>query len=58
MWDPKDLSTEVKGISRIGEAPIYAIDSLVRHAKPLQEIQPFMEGDVAELKIHPKQQQN
>lgn len=40
------------GLSRIGEIPIYAIDSLVRHARPLQVAQTIMEGDVAHARLH------
>lgn len=42
------------GLSRIGEIPIYAIDSLVRRSKPLQETQAIMEGDVTRLRLHPE----
>lgn len=41
-------------LSRIGEIPIYATDSLVRRAKPLQEAQAVIEGDLACARIHPK----
>ena len=34
-------------LSRIGEVPIYATDSVVRHAEPLQKIQMMMEGDTS-----------
>lgn len=46
------LSSTAK-LSRIGEVPLYAVDSLVRRAAPLQEAQAIMEGDVAEMRIHP-----
>lgn len=41
-------------LSRIGEVPIYAVDSLVRRAKPLQEAQFVIEGDVNCVRLHPK----
>ena len=40
-------------LSRIGEVPLYAIDSLVRHAKPLQAAQTIMLGDVETVRLHP-----
>lgn len=43
-----------KGLTRLGEVPIYAIDSLVRHSNPLQETQLIMEGNVAVAKLHPQ----
>jgi NADH-quinone oxidoreductase subunit G len=43
-----------KMLSRIGEIPIYATDSLVRHAKALQETQTIVEGDQAVIRLHPK----
>lgn len=47
-------SQKHQGLSRIGEIPIYAIDSLVRRAEPLQDTQVFMEGETACVRIHPK----
>lgn len=41
-------------LSRIGETPIYAIDSLVRHSKPLQDAEVIMEGDVTAVRLHPE----
>ena len=38
---------------RIGEVPIYAVDSLVRHSIPLQETQFIMEGTTDVVKLHP-----
>lgn len=54
--DPVDLKPAAYdcSLSRIGEIPIYAVDSLVRHAEPLQEAQRAMEGDVAVVKLHPE----
>jgi len=40
-------------LTRIGEIPIYAVDSLVRQAKPLQEMQTIMEGELAVIRLHP-----
>jgi NADH-quinone oxidoreductase subunit G len=40
-------------LSRIGEIPIYAIDSIVRRAQPLQQAQTIMQGDVAAARMHP-----
>jgi len=40
-------------LSRIGETPIYAIDNLVRHAKPLQEAQTIVQGNVTCVRLHP-----
>ncbi|HMD01257.1 MAG TPA: molybdopterin-dependent oxidoreductase, partial [Ferruginibacter sp.] len=39
-------------LSRIGETPVYAIDSITRHSKPLQDVQTIMEGDVAAVRMH------
>lgn len=41
-------------LSRIGEVPIYATDSLVRHAKSLQATQTIVEGQLAAVRIHPE----
>lgn len=43
---------KTSGFSRIGEIPIYAIDSLVRHAEPLQKTQTIMEGDVSYARVN------
>jgi len=40
-------------LARIGETPIYAIDSIVRRAQPLQETQAIMEGETAAVRLHP-----
>lgn len=42
------------GLSRIGEVPVYALDSIVRRSEPLQVAQKIMEGDVAALRMHPE----
>lgn len=53
-WQPTDLNTEMPmKLARIGDIPIYAGDSLLRRAKPLQETQAIMEGNVDEVRIHP-----
>lgn len=41
-------------LSRIGETPIYAIDSLSRRSQPLQDAQLVMEGDLATIRLHPE----
>lgn len=48
------FSTAKPQITRVGEVPLYAIDSLVRRSKPLQETQMIMEGDVSVVRIHPE----
>jgi NADH-quinone oxidoreductase subunit G len=50
------IATEEASIAltRIGEIPLYAIDSLVRHAPPLQATQTMMEGDLNVAKLHPE----
>ncbi|RDI46923.1 NADH-quinone oxidoreductase subunit NuoG [Aquicella lusitana] len=52
--DHFSLTQETAGLTRIGEIPLYAVDSLVRRAKPLQDAQTLMEGDVAAIRMHPK----
>lgn len=46
--------THENKLYRIGEIPIYAIDSLVRRSKPLQETQPITEGNMQLARLHPK----
>lgn len=41
------------GLARIGEIPIYALDSLVRRAPALQAAQTVMLGEVAVARLHP-----
>ncbi len=41
------------GISRVGEIPLYAVDSIVRRAKALQATQKIVEGELAALRLHP-----
>lgn len=41
-------------LSRIGEIPIYAGDSLVRRSNPLQETQTIMEGETIAVRLHPE----
>jgi NADH-quinone oxidoreductase subunit G len=47
-------TTERSHLSRIGEIPIYAIDSLTRHAEPLQRAQQLMEGEIQVVRLHPE----
>lgn len=42
-----------KTITRIGETPLYAVDSLVRRSQPLQETQAIVEGHLAVVRLHP-----
>jgi NADH-quinone oxidoreductase subunit G len=52
---PPGFSLEHKeNLTRIGEIPIYALDSLVRRAEPLQEAQTIMEGETAVIRLHPE----
>lgn len=44
--------TAQTGLTRIGDLPIYALDSLLRRAEPLQTAQTLMEGDVSLLRLH------
>lgn len=48
------LLTESTDLVRMGEVPLYASDSLVRHAAPLQKSQILMEGDLATVRLHPE----
>jgi NADH-quinone oxidoreductase subunit G len=43
-----------KTLSRIGDIPIYAVDILVRHSKPLQEAQAILDHGFSSACIHPK----
>ncbi len=40
-------------LMRVGEVPLYAIDSIVRRAQPLQEAQTILDGDTAAVRVHP-----
>lgn len=53
---PEDfsLTAEKTRLTRIGEVPIYAVDSLVRRSQPLQEAQVIMEGDIRFARLHPE----
>ncbi len=42
-----------QGISRIGDIPIYATDSIVRRAEALQAAQAIIEAEVAAARMHP-----
>lgn len=50
----KEKAKEQSKLSRIGETPIYATDSLVRRAKPLQDAQAIMEGEMDVVRLHPE----
>lgn len=41
-------------LSRIGDIPIYATDSIVRRAKALQETQGIIEKEIAAVRMHPE----
>ncbi len=51
--DTYESVNKTTALSRIGEIPIYAQDSILRRAHPLQDAQAAMEGDVGELRLHP-----
>lgn len=46
--------TQLSGLSRIGEIPIYSVDGTVRRSAPLQATQIKMEGDVSVVRLHPE----
>ena len=46
--------TEKTALSRIGDIPIYSLDSLVRRSQPLQEAQMLLEGESNVLRLHPE----
>lgn len=48
------LPAQSKGLHRIADVPLYAIDSLVRRSDPLQATQPIIEGELASIRLHPK----
>lgn len=52
----KPLSQQLspKGLTRIGETPIYDVDALTRHAAPLQTMQTIMLGDQDAVRLHPE----
>jgi NADH-quinone oxidoreductase subunit G len=52
-WQTNSSSVSPNTLTRIGEIPIYATDSLVRHAEALQEAQSVMQGELAAVRIHP-----
>lgn len=49
-----NLQTKKDKLVRIGEVPIYALDSLVRRSKPLQDTQAIIEGDLSAVRLHPE----
>jgi NADH-quinone oxidoreductase subunit G len=40
-------------LTRVGEIPLYAVDSLVRRAKALQSTQAIIEGNLVAARMHP-----
>ncbi len=48
------FASSQKQISRIGEIPIYATDSLVRRALPLQKAQINVQGECDVVRLHPE----
>lgn len=53
-----ELTGDKEKISRIGEIPMYATDSLVRRAQPLQAVQQQLNGELAVLRLHPETAQH
>lgn len=58
QWKPysfsvKQSASSKPSLTRIGETPIYAIDSLVRHAEPLQQTPLAMDENVDAVRLHP-----
>jgi NADH-quinone oxidoreductase subunit G len=41
-------------LSRIGDIPMYSIDSLVRRSEPLQATQKIIDGDIATARLNPE----
>lgn len=54
--EPMENKSQPKAtmLSRVGEVPLYAIDSIVRRSEPLQKTQAMMEGEVASARLHAK----
>lgn len=52
----RESSPDMSGtqLSRIGDIPMYSVDSLVRRSLPLQKTQKIIEGDVATARLHPE----
>lgn len=55
-WMPASagMTQKEKGLYRIGDIPLYAVDPLVRRALPLQHAQIHVEGDVSLMRLHPE----
>lgn len=51
---PTHFSFNRDELTRIGEIPLYATDSIVRRAKPLQAMQTIMSGHLAVVRLHPE----
>lgn len=47
------ITIKKNGLTRIGEIPVYAGDSLTRRSQPLQKTQSILEGELATLRVHP-----
>ncbi len=50
----QDDTVSLLKLSRIGEIPLYAGDSLQRRAKALQATQPIIEGNLVAVRLHPE----
>lgn len=51
--EPQNKNT-TKGLSRIGETPLYAGDSMQRRAKALQATQPIIANNLVAVHLHPE----
>jgi NADH-quinone oxidoreductase subunit G len=51
---PVESTKDKTKLSRIGDIPIYATDSIVRRAEALQATQTIIEGEVAAVRMHPR----
>lgn len=54
LQSAKKLGVSKKQMTRIGEIPLYATDSLVRRSIPLQKAQALMEEEVNAIRLHPE----
>ncbi len=52
IGEPKSTDQIHEGLSRIGDVPLYATDSLVRRAKALQATQKIIEGHLTAARMH------
>jgi NADH-quinone oxidoreductase subunit G len=53
-YEMQDTAACPNVISRIGTIPLYSVDSLVRHAPPLQKMQSIMDCVQACVRMHPE----